>query len=487
MRTVPVNEGYTIITGTGEGTNKAYLDVWLEYGVTQDIQANTSSIHLLLYAQCTKSSTTSYPYTEKFGGVGIDGGALVMLETSYDFSDYKVNKFGEHTFVVAHNTDGTKAVTLHGEFETNSTYLAGGHVEATVQLPQIPRAAEIGTISNAVCGQDVTVGWVPKLSGHSFKVRLSVGEWNEVVTTGPVEGAQTKSILIPMNVAAQITNNATGSMTVTLETYSGEVKLGEDSKEVTITVPQVAETLPGVTLELSYGNMFNGLLLQGVSTLTATITGTGKYGATTTAKLYVDTEAMGSTENILLTGYGKVTVSAIVTDSRGFSATTSQDIDVTAYSAPKVVNVSAYRCYADGSKSVDGKYLRISATRSYSKITRNGCSIWYQVNDGDKVIIHDQGAGSDTVETGALMGGTLDNTETFNITVGCTDTVGKSGSTVIVIPRMAVHNHKTSNGWGFGGMCDFPGMDVHWGAKFRGQVYIGDLTLEDYIKSLIGG
>jgi hypothetical protein len=486
MRTVPVNEGYTIITGTGEGTNKAYLDVWLEYGVTQDIQANTSTIHLLLYAQCTKSSTTSYPNTLEFGGVWVDGEKPVMLETDYDFQNYRVNKFGDHTFVVAHGQDGKRNVTLNGKFVTKSTYLAGGSASGVVELPQIPRAAEIGTISNAVCGQDVTVGWVPKLSGHSFKVRLTVDQWNDEVTTGPVEGAQTKSIDIPMDVAAQIPN-ATGIMTVTLETYSGDNKLGEDSKEVTITVPQVAETLPEVNLELSFGNMFNGLLLQGVSTLTATITDTGKYGATTTAKLYVDTEAMDSTENVLLTGYGDVTVSAIVTDSRGFSATTSQDINVTAYSAPKVVNVSAYRCYEDGAKSVDGEYLRISATRSYSKITGNGCDIWYQVNDGDEVIIHEKGTASDTVETSALMGGSLDNTETFNITVGCTDTVGKSGSTVIVIPRMEVHNHKASNGWGFGGMCDFPGMDVHWDAKFRGKVYIGDLTLEEYIKSLIGG
>ena len=50
-RNTPVNQGFTIVNGTTTGKNAAFVDVWLEYKVTdQSAVDNTSGLELYVPA-----------------------------------------------------------------------------------------------------------------------------------------------------------------------------------------------------------------------------------------------------------------------------------------------------------------------------------------------------------------------------------------------------------------------------------------------------
>lgn len=160
-RTIPVNDGYSIINGTTTGSNGANVDTWLEYKVlSQSAQNNTSTVRVILYSQSRISSSTKWTAAEKFGYVGYDNSNRQYLSTTYDFSDYKVNKFGDYTFTIVHGSGGAKTVTLQGAWSTShSTYISGGSVSGSVTLPAIPRYATVKQNISSKTETSVTVKW----------------------------------------------------------------------------------------------------------------------------------------------------------------------------------------------------------------------------------------------------------------------------------------------------------------------------------------
>ena len=160
-RTTPVNSGYTIINGSTTGTNGSKVDTWLEYKVlAQSAQDNTSKIRVVLYSQSTVSSSTKWEIPENFGYVGYNNANKQYLSTTYDFSDNKINKFGDYTFTIEHNADGTKTITLQGAWNTShSTYISGGSVSASVTLPAIPRYATVNQNLVAKTETSATIKW----------------------------------------------------------------------------------------------------------------------------------------------------------------------------------------------------------------------------------------------------------------------------------------------------------------------------------------
>lgn len=138
-RTTPVNSGYGIISGSSAGSNASGVDCWLEWKVlSQDAENCQSKVRVLLYAAATISSSTKWTAAENFGYVQCDGGTKQYLSTTYDFSDKQVNCFGDYTFTIDHEEDGTKSVTLAGVWSTShSTYISGGSASGTVTLPTI--------------------------------------------------------------------------------------------------------------------------------------------------------------------------------------------------------------------------------------------------------------------------------------------------------------------------------------------------------------
>ena len=146
----------------------------------------------------------------------------------------------------------------------------------------------------------------------------------------------------------------------------------------------------------------------------------------------------------------------------------------------------------------NGTYLKIKAKRSYSKVLANGvqknfCLIRYRwkAASGDYSAwstILAKTASGDEVTTGALLGGALDTKTTYVVQVQAYDDIGESAETDVSILTEAVYMHRTKDAMGLGKYVEGERvLDVAWDAHFHGDVKIGDMTLREYILSIIEG
>lgn len=447
------------ISGT---TNNDGISSKIVWTAVTDIDANTSTVTATLYYKRLNNYTT----------YGTGSFTLAIGSTEKTESNYISIKYGEWseaitlTVPVAHNSDGAKTVTISAEGGIDGTTLSSTDCSAKVTLDTIPRASTISSVSNKTLGNNCKVKWYPKSASFRYKLKFSLGDWS--YTTEAIHPNQTalytyEEYSIPLTVAKQITDSAKGTMTVTLYTYSdtgATTSVGSaDSDTFTVTVPNNSSTKPTVTLVLepvsALDEAFSSLYVQGKSKVKATtFTGAGKYGATIASySLTVLGKSYSSPyQSDYLGTSGAVTVTAKVTDSRGYYTEISEDITVIPYNDPDILPASGEsaivcaRCYADGTIAEDGKYLRIIAKRSYSTVTADGaqnnfCDVRYRYrpettktySDWITLLSGDDTA-ADTVDSGAIEGVVSSTTTAYIIQVGVIDDVGGADAYQVSIP-----------------------------------------------------
>lgn len=157
-RTTPVNNGYTIINGSGTGSNGGRIDVWLEYKVTaQNASVNKSTIKVYFYA-ALKSGQSS----DTWGGNGCNSSITIagtkytgVSNAAYDFRTTSVNALGNKTVTITHEANGQKSISLSGSFTTKSSYISGGNVSSTTV--RLPAFALYSHTASAGAGSSITV------------------------------------------------------------------------------------------------------------------------------------------------------------------------------------------------------------------------------------------------------------------------------------------------------------------------------------------
>lgn len=154
-RSTPINSGYSVVSGTGTGTNGDRIDVWVEYKViSQSVVNNTSTIRAYFYAalKTGSSASTGLDYglysTFSVGGVAGTGrsnvgynftkpGVPCVVSSAVDGDGVTKNYLGRFEGTIAHNADGKKSVRIEGSFTTQSAFISGGNISATIALPAI--------------------------------------------------------------------------------------------------------------------------------------------------------------------------------------------------------------------------------------------------------------------------------------------------------------------------------------------------------------
>ena len=503
-------------------TSGSRLAAKIEWSATTDTAANASkNVTAHLYVRKYNPSTLltiptegTWPYTININGNSISGtvSASVLLDWVW-IGTHKVSSIG-------HNSDGSKSITISGSVKGPSVSGFAAHTSSgsgTAKLDSIPRASTITAAGNITLGDACSIRWTPASASFRYKVRFSIGNWS--YTTGVIHPNRTTEYTytgyaIPLDVANQIPNSPTGTMTATLYTYSDSaatVQVGSaDSEIFTVTVPDNTNTKPAVSMTISpvssLSSAFDGLYIQGKTKVKAALSATGKYGADIKAySLNVDGSSYGSdadyTSNYLATP-GSKTVYGYATDNREHTGSASQVINVIAYSTPKIQNVVAARCDSNGNFSESGTYLKILATRSYNKVTsdnaqKNFCQIRYRYKASTAAsygewatILAANNLSSDEIITEPLLAGALAVNTTYLVEVQAIDDIGEHSETVISIPTETVYMHKTKNAMGLGKYAEGENLlDVGWDAHFRGEVKIGEsgMTLKDYILTVVNG
>lgn len=377
---------------------------------------------------------------------------------------------------VKHDDDGQKKnLTIHWKWGVNSPW--GGFTNPSgafnIDLTTIPRASTITSASNVTLGNACSVKWTPHAVSFRYKLKFQLGDWS--YTTGVIHPNTTAAYTysgysIPIGVAQQLPNTSTGTMTVTLTTYSdsGATKQvgSADSETFTVTVPKL---LPSVSMTLapvsSLPAAFNGLYIQGKTKVRATLNATGQQ-ASGIKDLWVSVEGKNHRANDSFTsGYlsksGGLTITGYATDGRGNTGSTSSTINVLPYSKPYLTNVAVGRCDSSGNLKDNGTYLRIQAKRNYSSVGgKNKCSIQYRYklfSDSSystwwTILAKD--ATSDEVISSPLRDGNISVKSTYEVQIRAIDDIGEYTYKTIKIPTDKVFCHEGWNSISYGGYIE---------------------------------
>lgn len=505
-------------------TGNQYIDAKIEWSVVGDIKTNTSKVTAsLMYKRNNTGFTTK--------GTG-------SFSITIDGTKYTSNKYltiTENEWVTAitasktvtHDSNGKKTLSISASGSIPDTTLTSTSVSLSEALYTIPRASTLDSLtgSNAYFNGAITYRYTPKSSSFYTRCNISLNLNGEYIAVKTINigkksaSQQTATVTLSESelstVYKKLPEATKGTLRFTLRTYSDaeySKQIGDAVyKEITLTVPDDTTTQPTATMTLSPVNSlpspFSSLYIKGLTKVDANFTnGEGKYGAYIVSyKMSIGSKSYGSPYTSgYLTSSGSITVKGTVTDSRGRSRTYTQTITVIPYSDPKILPASGEkgiicaRCDSEGNLSESGKYLKIKASRSYSKVTsadeqKNHCSIRYRcVAEGNK-FSGDEGwvtllAGS-TTSTNTVnktISGVVSSTETaYVVQVGVIDEVGASDVVQFIIPTDFVtidipeeHKGRRVGLLRYAQDTDEPGIDV--GAPIHGGS-VDNLTLGEII------
>lgn len=307
---------------------------------------------------------------------------------------------------VSHNADGSKSISVSASFSCdNTSYYAPrtGSCSGSLTLTTIPRASSISIDSPSIeCGNTININGSSASKNFTHKIYATWnGKTSELVTIASGTTTPSFSYTIPTSWEKDLPNSTSGIATFTLETFSGSNSVG--SKSVNTTIKVRSGIVPSIgTISISDTNSICtgiGQYVQSQSRLKFSIATSGSQGSTVTS---VSTKFEGQTYNGssfttgTVQGSGTLSYVITVTDSRGRTASKSGSVTVSAYSSPRLTNVTAKR--ANSSYVVDeasGTYALLhfkvgftgltgkNATSFYIQYRASGASSWTKINSWD--------------------------------------------------------------------------------------------------------
>ena len=475
-------------TGSISGaTNNEFIVARIEWSSTANLDENKSTVTAALYYRRTNSGYE----TSGQGTFSITINGITVTSTKeLTITESSWVKAIENTVTVAHNANGTKSIDISARGSIPSTSMTSTLISGTAVLDIIPRETELHDLmcSTSYFNGKLTYKYLPKSSIYYNRCHISLNALGDMVPVKTIDlGRSTKSIesasvmlsedelsIIYHRIPAHYAGVLRFTMlTYTDENYSDLVGDGE-FLELQLSIPNIDETKPTATMTLSAVNTlpapFNTLYIRGRSKVQATFTdGKGKYGsAIDSYRFLAEGELFGPPYiSKFLATEGTRRVSGFVVDSRGFSRTYSQDIEVLTYSAPMVIPVSGEssvicaRCDSSGTFSEAGTYIRIKAQRRYSTLVSGGtqynfCKLQYRYKKQGGSwsswadILGTTDAGNE-VDTGALLG-TIEATSSYSVQIQAVDDMGESTSTTVLVPTERIYCHRAGsrNSFAFG-------------------------------------
>ena len=346
-----------------------------EWTATQNVASNQSTVTVKVFLQSVDAYGAMSAPASNAGSVKVGTTTKNFTATSQLSANQK-KQLTSQSFVVSHNADGTGSfsysvtyninVTFDGVFYGNQTVTGSG------TLNTIPRASSIASIVGNQIGGNVTVNITRASSSFKHIVKYTNTAGN-VVTVG--ENVDTsKTFTISINDCSHLPNSTSGTAKITVDTYSGNSKIGSVTSNHTVYVPDsVKPTFEWVTIKeltdsIKNLNLGENRFVQGKSNLHLQVHGTAPYGATInkasvgithvhTIQSHIGSISLASFpwavgENLQLVG--------TITDSRGRSASGSIGFTILPFSNPVIRSFSASRI--DNGTSIS-LFKRIEASR----------------------------------------------------------------------------------------------------------------------------
>lgn len=453
--------------------SNASVQVRIDWSSTENVAGNTSLVSATLYLY------KNVPYASRTYGTG---DWYLAIGASQAHARTAVNLYNaagwvpvvSHSATVAHAADGTGAVSISGAGGISGTTLSALSCQRSVALDTIPRASALTLETDAVdCGAPLGFTVTPADSSFTHQALVSLGAFSQTID---LQGGTQGTCAVPLSWLSEIPNAQSGQATLTLETYSGQTRVGSVQQSFTVRIPSfVVPALSHVTADVKDGAF--GLFVQNKSRCVLSFCDAqGAYGSTISAYVVesVATSTQPQIETPLLTAAGQITYRCYVVDSRGMqSAPVSCTIDVEAYQKPQL-SATAHRCDADGTPNVDGTYLLVQATFSASSVGGNNTA---QASAAFRRSTDASFGGETPLQSGIasiIGGGTIDQAQSFTVRVTVTDLLeGETTYTLFVAPSFRLMNANAAlGGVAFGRMSSKAALQSALDAEFEGDAAV---------------
>ncbi|MDY0199151.1 MAG: DUF859 family phage minor structural protein [Tenuifilaceae bacterium] len=373
------------LSGTVYGTtNNTYIDVRITWSATQNIAANTSTISAT--AQVMKdSASTSGTFGTASMSLYIDG-TVVKNNTSYlsipADGVWRTVMTGSKT--VTHASNGTKSFTLDFVGGIPGTSYTVTNFAYTGTLDTIPRNSLLTSFAAFTYGGGETVNLSVGTTSYSadftanFQLKLgstSIGTW-----TANLNGTtQTHSLSLTtaqQNTIMSLTPTTTSAiLTMYLTTKYGTTTIGTTSLNTTGSLStSVVPILSSVTV--AEGNSAVSAIttkkLKNLSNLNVNFSAYSANGSASIVSFsstFMGATYSGSNFNTgTLSSSGSYALVSTITDSRGRTATLSQDIIVSDYAVPSVTSFTVQRCNSAGVLDDMGTYVKVKRAGTVTSI-----------------------------------------------------------------------------------------------------------------------
>lgn len=462
------------------------LKMWLDL-VDQNQVENYSNYRIQIFLVSSVWSFSSYNCT---GYVDFDGGQRYGFSVN-SLGIGETKKILDGTYKIYHNQDGTKEFGImavlngQGGYSPNTLTIDG----FGVNVPKINRLSTTSDIT-AYFGQQVAINITKNNTSFRHKVIYNFGTKSGIIG----ENVDTSiNWNIPTSLASEIGSAKSGDGSLTLETYSGTTKVGQNTYRITLKINdtngdvkptfqdfELIETNQSVKNVIGTQNVF----LQVLSNIQCSFKGVvGSFGIG--IKRY-HAEIVGKNISIdsdgdkfgIMNFSGDLTVSAYVVDERGIkSDVKTKNIRVLPYYSPNIF-FTAERVGANAS-TINTKTTYKVANLNVNGVQKNSVSVkFFTSSDGGRTFTPNGGDadfGSNQTVEGvnrlASLKGDFSPKTSFVIRATIADKLSPQVSYDFTISteQVVISYHKEGIGIGM----------VHNNKNYRVQVAPGDVSIEN--------
>ena len=301
---------------------------------------------------------------------------------------------------VPHKADGTLSITVKAawNYKSSGTGFAPvtGEVEVSLVPTTIPRAGNVSisptsaTIATKNNTTIFTATVTPQSTAYYHQISATCNG-TSCMTAVWAEDNSYKGFIRDNNLLTALGNNVTGTVVVTVKTYSAKntsstlIGTKTASANVTVNTSVIKPSLSSTSISIKT-TPISSYLVAGYSTANVNFTvaaGNGATSCTTTVTLSNGTMATATATgtgaktlatNAVPESSSDYTLTATITavDGRGATATATATYTVKGYTKP-VITADAYRVDANGSSTADeqGGYAQITFSATYKALGNN--------------------------------------------------------------------------------------------------------------------
>ena len=476
------------IFGSCTGSLGSKYDLWIT--VTQNSQSssqNKSNVTASFYIRRNDGvSASAYNLIESQNSVilKIGGTTRVNKNLTIDTRNNVYCRLAVWTGDVSHNSDGTLNLSVSGQFTMGNENLTGGTVSGSFRCTPLGKSSSLSFSDTTVNpGGVIRASIVASSTAFTHKIKWTLGAKSQTVSLGT--GVSVADFTLPLAWTSEIQKSLTGTLSATLETYSGGEKTGSASYSIRVVIPATDTFKP--SFELSVKRNDNGVpsswneYVKGVSTITVEPENvTYKYGAgyhmTTITVGNVTKLELPSTFELTQAGQVKITVT--VKDNRGLSTVKSATINVQDYTPPSVNVYALKRCDLVGAINSMGTYGLLQYSTVFSPVNeKNSCSVTVK----HKSSLSDSwSAPVIAPKNNTPFGdGSFDVTKSYTLCITVKDGINRNGiDTLVQLPGgdIPFNIRKGGKGAAFGKFSESDNLlDVNWDMKVNGNMELSGM------------